>query len=149
MTQRKRDDLRATKCIDNSTHVIAHFCDVSRGRSAKIPKSQSFALLSRSFQCVLGSFLTGRATSHAAQVRRSDWPMTFFDNPPSHGHDVSIFGAMRRNAISCLPGQTRNRISSHRAKNADVMSMRRWIVEKCHWPIRSPHLCGVRRRTPG
>jgi hypothetical protein len=23
--------------------------------------------------------------------------MTFFDNPPSHGHDVSIFGAMRRN----------------------------------------------------
>jgi hypothetical protein len=28
--------------------------------------------------------------------------MTFFDNPPSHGHDVSSFGAMRRNAISCL-----------------------------------------------
>jgi hypothetical protein len=28
--------------------------------------------------------------------------MTFFDNPPSHGHDVSSFGAMRRNAICCL-----------------------------------------------
>jgi hypothetical protein len=28
--------------------------------------------------------------------------MTFFDNPPSHGHDVSIFGAIGRNAISCL-----------------------------------------------
>jgi hypothetical protein len=28
--------------------------------------------------------------------------MTFFDNPPSHGHDVSIFGTMQRNTISCL-----------------------------------------------
>jgi hypothetical protein len=46
------------------------------------------------------SFLTGRATSHVARVLRSDWLMTFFDNPPSHGHDVSIFGAMRRNRTS-------------------------------------------------
>jgi hypothetical protein len=28
--------------------------------------------------------------------------MTFFDNPLSHGHDVSIFGVMQQNAISCL-----------------------------------------------
>jgi hypothetical protein len=28
--------------------------------------------------------------------------MIFFDNPPSHGHDVSIFGAMQQNVISCL-----------------------------------------------
>jgi hypothetical protein len=26
----------------------------------------------------------------------------FFDNPPSHGHDISIFGAMQQNTISCL-----------------------------------------------
>jgi hypothetical protein len=31
-----------------------------------------------------------------------------------------------------LFGQTRNRISSHRAKTADVMTVRRWIVEKYH-----------------
>jgi hypothetical protein len=37
-----------------------------------------------------------------ARVLRSDWLMTFFDNQPSHGHDVSSFGAMRRNAICCL-----------------------------------------------
>jgi len=43
-----------------------------------------------------------RRTSHVARVLRSDWLMTFFDNPPSHGHDVSTFVAMRRNAISCL-----------------------------------------------
>jgi hypothetical protein len=28
--------------------------------------------------------------------------MTFFNNPPSHGHDIIIFGVMRQNAISCL-----------------------------------------------
>jgi hypothetical protein len=28
--------------------------------------------------------------------------MTFFDNPPSHGHDISIFGLMQQNAIYCL-----------------------------------------------
>jgi hypothetical protein len=37
-----------------------------------------------------------------ARVLQSDWLMTFFDNPPSHGHDISIFGTMRQNAISCL-----------------------------------------------
>ena len=43
------------------------------------------------------SFLTVRATSHEAWVLRSDWLMTFFDDPSSHGHDVSIFGTMGRN----------------------------------------------------
>jgi hypothetical protein len=32
--------------------------------------------------------------------------MTFFDNPPFlHGHDISIFGVMQQNAISCLCGE--------------------------------------------
>jgi hypothetical protein len=36
----------------------------------------------------------------------------------------------------------------HQAKNADVMSMRWWIVKKCHYLIRSQHSCDVQRRTP-
>jgi hypothetical protein len=39
--------------------------------------------------------------------------MTFFDNPLSHGHDISIFGAMRQNAISCL---ARKQEIAHRIK---------------------------------
>jgi hypothetical protein len=32
----------------------------------------------------------------------------FFNNPPLHGHDISIFDMMQQNAISCLHAKQGN-----------------------------------------